>query len=88
MFFLDADRTIVAAKVEPASGFLLLGRETLFTLWPEYLVGEGADFYDVALDDQRFLMARSATKSDGSSGGARFILVVNWFTELRERMGN
>jgi len=88
LFFLDAGRNLVAAKVETASGFRVLGRETLFTLGPEYLVTEGADFYDVALDDQRFLMARSATESDGSSGGARFILVVNWFTELRERMGN
>lgn len=87
LFFLDAGRNLVAAKVETASGFRVLGRETLFTLGPEYLVTEGADFYDVAPDDQRFLMARSARESDGSSGGARFILVMNWFTELRDRMG-
>ena len=87
LFFLDAGRNLVTAKVETASGFRVLDRETLFTLGPEYLVSEGSDFYDVAPDDQRFLMARLATESDGSSGGARFILVLNWFTELRERMG-
>ena len=58
-----------------------MGRETLFTLGPEYQVAQGADFYDVAPGGQLFLMARLATESE-------FILVVNWFTELRERMGN
>ena len=32
-------------------------------------------------------MLRRVEASDDSSGDTRFILVENWFTELRERMG-
>ncbi len=87
LFFVDADRRLVAAEVETASGFGVLERETLFALGSEYFVIEGADFYDIAPDDQRFLMARLASGLWGSADD-RFILVTNWFEELKERVGN
>ena len=40
--------------------------------------------YDVTADGQRFVMLRLDTTQPASSG---VVLVVNWFTELHERMG-
>jgi len=87
LFFVDADRRLVAAEVETASGFGVLERETLFALGSDYFVIDGADFYDIAPDDQRFLMARLASGL-GGSGDDRFILVTNWFEELLEQVPN
>ena len=39
--------------------------------------------YDVAPDGERFLMVRGGWGSTGQT-----YLVVNWFEELRQRMGN
>ena len=40
-------------------------------------------------DDQRFLMLRLAVGAGGGGdGGTRYILVQNFFEELRERVGN
>jgi hypothetical protein len=47
----------------------------------------GSDFYDIGPDDEQFLMLRLPGASGDSGGEARFVLVENWFTELRERMG-
>jgi hypothetical protein len=37
--------------------------------------------------DERFLMLRP-TSNDGSALSEQLIVVTNWFTELRERVGN
>jgi hypothetical protein len=87
LFFIDAERGFVAAEVEADSVFRVLRSQTLFTLGPEYLFAEGTDFHDVGLDDQRFLMVRLGDGAGESASDPRFILVDNWFTELRERMG-
>ena len=51
--------------------------------------GAGGDFYDIAPDDQRFLMLRLALAPTGvDDGDTRFILVENWFEELRDLVGN
>ena len=42
--------------------------------------------YDVASDDQRFVFMRLVGGEEGDPG--RLILVQNWLTELRERLGN
>ena len=86
LFFVDANQRLVAAEIETTSGFTVLRSETLFAL-TEYFVVRGADFYDIAPDDQRFLMLRLSGGLGGSQD-TRFILVTNWFEELRERMGS
>ena len=63
------------------------GKETLFALGSEYFVIEGTDFYDIAPDDRQFLMVRSAVLGE-SCGDSRFILVENFFEELRHRVPN
>jgi len=47
---------------------------------------EGFDFYDVAPDDERFLMP--SPRADVESGGGSYILVQNFFEELKELVGN
>jgi hypothetical protein len=89
LFFVDADRRLVAAEVEADSEFRVLQRVTLFTFWSAYVLGEGIDFYDIA-DDGRFLHAprRLTTSGSGDDDGSTFIIVLNWFEELRQRLGN
>ena len=88
---MDADRRLIAAEVETDSGFRVVQRGTLFTVGPEYRLGGlsgRSDFYDIAPDDQRFLMGRFAGMAALSGDSRRFILVQNFFEELRERMAN
>ena len=89
LFFADAlGGSLIAAEVETASGFRVLQRETLFALGAQRLVLPGLDSYDVMPDDQRFLMVSGAPTSSGDDGVGRFILVQNFFEELRERVPN
>ncbi len=74
--------------ISAETAFRVLRRETLFTLGVEFAVLMGFNLYDIGPDDERFLMLRLSSASSGDSGGGgRFILVENWFTELRERLG-
>ena len=87
MFFVDAEGGLVAAEVEADSTFRVLRSETLFDT-SNYFVGNGVtERHDIGPDDERFLMLRVGTAGD-SSGDTRFVLVENWFTELRERLGS
>ena len=40
--------------------------------------------YDVTPDDERFIMIRQT----GETGAGEIIVVVNWFEELRQRVGS
>ena len=92
LFFVDAEGGLVAAEVEADSVFRVLRSQTLFDA-SEYLLLPGSDYHDIGPDDERFLMLRlgeggGGGDTDDDSGGSRFILVVNWFEELLERLGN
>ena len=91
LFFVDVEEgNLIAAQVETASGFRVLQRETLFALGAgaaRLRAAPGADFYDIAPDDQRFLMLRLALTVPGGAGETRFILVQNFFEVLKERVG-
>jgi len=86
LFFVDGEGGLVAAEVEADSVFRVLRSETLFDA-TGYALFEGTDYHDIGPDDERFLMLRLAQGSGDTGGDSRFILVVNWFTELRDRMG-
>ena len=83
LFFVDASRALVAAEIDTTSGLRVGERMALFEIPAGYLIAVNADFYDVAPGDQRFLMGSTL-----SSGGARFVLVLNFFEEFRQRVGN
>ena len=74
---------MVAAQIEATRDFRVVNQETLFTIPPEYYVSLGTDFYDVASDDQRFLMGRGL-----AARAQNLIMVTNFFEELKERVGN
>ena len=62
--------------------------ETLFTVGENYILQTGGNYYDIGPDDERFLMLRVAGTSGDTGGDGRFILVQNWFEELKERAPN
>ena len=77
---------MVVARFDPGSG-RILGRETLFTIPPEYAAFEADDFYDVSPDGERFLMVRPVPEG-GDEAKSRYILVQNFFEELKARVPN
>ena len=90
LFYVNGSLGLVAASIETDPGFRVLGQETLFTIPSGYLLGAGLNFYNVAPDDERFLMGRNY-QGDGAGdggGGPTLILVRNFFEELKERVGN
>jgi Tol biopolymer transport system component len=79
LFYVDGEGRLVAAEVEADSEFRVLSSRTLFPLTGAFWSATGSDFYDVAPDDQRFLMIRL---SGGAGADTRHILVLNFFAEL------
>ena len=51
----------------------------------DYLPRNGHPMYDMSPDDRRFVMLRMGNEG---AANAEAYLVVNWFEELRQRMGN
>ena len=88
LFYVDGDGALVAAQVETDPSFQVGSKESLFTLPSGYVAGVG-NYIHIAPDDQRFLIAR-AYRGDAQEGGApgRFILVQNFFEELKARVPN
>jgi eukaryotic-like serine/threonine-protein kinase len=87
IFFFNGNSEMVAARVEAEDAFRVLERSTLFTAPSTFLPGasqRGAVF-DVAADG-RFLMARHFLSDD--LAGTRWVLINNWFEELKDRVGN
>ena len=83
IFYLGPDRSLIAAEVEPgATSFTVRERRALFTVGPEFLIE--FDAFDVAPDDQRFLMARRVASAETPE----FVLVQNYFQELRRLAPN
>jgi Tol biopolymer transport system component len=89
LFFADpANFSLEVARFSAPSGtFRVEGLGTLFALPPgqfHFPSNGNNDFYDVAPDDERFLMARNF----GSSGSVSLVLVQNFFEELRRLVPN
>ncbi len=64
------------------STFTVEGAEVLFDA-SEFLGDNFHNAYDVTLDDQQFVMIKSA-----DAFGGDLILAINWFEELKEKMEN
>ena len=88
LFFLDQTRALVSARVETDSEFSVSRREKLFTLPPRIHSRNGdTRFFDVAIDDQRFLMGREREQFD-TDQVARTYLANNFLDELKRRVPN
>ncbi len=86
VFFRDGDGWMVAASFSADSVFVVESRERLFDASAFRPVNQWRG-YDLAPDDERFLMIRSVTRAEMSESLSPVILVLNWFTELEERLG-
>jgi serine/threonine-protein kinase len=84
LFYRNGADELVAAQVQADSVFSLDGQEILFSMAGFAPPSGRHQTYDVDTDDRRFVMFRI----DSGEGVSATYLVTNWFTELRERMGN
>jgi serine/threonine-protein kinase len=83
LFYVTGDEELVAARIESTDGFRITGRTPLFSMAP-YGQQSGITPFDISLDDQRFLMLRRAAMRDDAGGF--YILVENWFEELKAKV--
>jgi len=61
-------------------------RQVVLDNWPYYTGGNGRN-YDVSLDGQRFVVIREGS-AESQPGPLEIQVVLNWFEELKERMGS
>ena len=84
LFYRNGANELVAVQVSGNPTFVAGQREVLFSM-ADYLPSNGNPLYDVSPDDQRFVMLRFG---DDETAASEFVLVLNSFEELRQRMGN
>ncbi|MDT8341912.1 MAG: protein kinase, partial [Longimicrobiales bacterium] len=86
LFYVDGAGNMVAVAVDAVGGTFRSGRrETLFSVAERSLHAlPNYTTWDVAADDERFLMVQVGTAGDGAS---TLVVVQNFFRELRERVG-
>ena len=82
------NRSLVAARVERGPPFIVLSRDTVLAG-----IYQSAS-WDLHPDGDRMIVTRDITARDAAADAAdapleseRFVIVVNWFEELRQRMG-
>ena len=83
--FYRSGAAVMVVSIQTGSPFVAGSPAVVFER--PYLVGPGGRAYDIAPNGQRFLMLREG--ADGDSQNAppdRFIIVENWFEELRRRV--
>jgi serine/threonine-protein kinase len=83
LFYVDARRNMVAVSVAGGESPGLGDRRVLFILGPDVYLNDPEYYtpFDVAPDDERFLMVRLVGAAD--TGRANFMLMENWFEDLK-----
>ncbi|MDH5284234.1 MAG: protein kinase, partial [Gemmatimonadota bacterium] len=87
LFYVDAERNMMVVPV-PAAGPSQLGARTRLFKFGNGLFLSPNEWYtpfDVSPDDKRFIMVRTVTA--GSEAQSTFILVDNWFNEVKAKVG-
>jgi serine/threonine-protein kinase len=86
LFYIDPDSQMVAAQLQPGEDFAISERVVLFSIGPAILFRptEQYSLYDVAPDDQRFVMLQAVSLETSTP---ELILVQNWTEELAARVG-
>jgi len=87
IFYGSVSGEMVSARVDTSSGFRVLGTDALFQRQQTLAEALTNGWFDVAPDDQRFIMARPLTIG-GSSVEPELILIQNFFTELERLVPN
>jgi serine/threonine-protein kinase len=79
---------LMSAAYRADSTFVVESRTALFDFGENYIVRYTGRSYDVTADDQRFLAVRRTPSERSEATEQRStVLVQNWFTELRDRLG-
>ena len=85
LFFKNPARQLVAVTVRTVPTFVVVQRQALFTVDPGIANFLTMARYDVAPDDQRFLMFRPPVNGDSLPG---VTVVENFLEEVKARVGN
>ncbi|MGH7628341.1 MAG: TolB family protein [Gemmatimonadales bacterium] len=80
LFYLNGRQERVGTAVRPGAAFEVGQPKVLFPA-SSYILNPTYAIYDVAPDDRRFVMVRSAAATEETE----VILTQNWFQELRAR---
>jgi serine/threonine-protein kinase len=83
LFYRNRNNELVVATVQTTPTFALVSEQALFPAGA-YRLENNHRAYDVAADDQRFLMIRLG----GTGGSGELVLVENWFEDLKARVGS
>jgi hypothetical protein len=86
MGFCSTSNQMVSAAVTTQPAFAIREQHVLFTLPADVRLNPSRQFYDVSLDDRRFLMVRSGGALTANTDRAPLIVVDHWFEELKARM--
>jgi hypothetical protein len=83
---VDAERNMVVTPVQGGATLQLGTRRILFNLGDDLYLTASEHYtpFDLSPDDQRFLMARVVRRA--ADRARAFVLVENWFEELKARV--
>ena len=82
LFYQSLDQQLISVEVLPGSTFVPGERRALFSTQP-FLSLNSTPNYDIAPDDDRFVMIRPAA----DTGLGDIVVVENFFEELMARAG-
>ena len=86
LFFVDGERNMVVAPVQGGASLQFGARRILFNLGDDLYLPNSEHYtpFDLTSDDQRFVMARVVRR--GEAAERTFVLVENWFEELKAKV--
>jgi serine/threonine-protein kinase len=86
LFFVDGERNMVVAPVQGGAALQVGARRILFNLGDDLYLTDSEHYtpFDLSPDDQRFIMARVVRRA--ADRERTFVLVENWFEELKAKV--
>ncbi|HYW30143.1 MAG TPA: protein kinase [Gemmatimonas sp.] len=83
LYYRDGDQRLVAAQIAAGAPFRIAGEQVLFST-RDYLTDNRHRNYTVAPDDGTFYFVKSMAGQGAQSQG---VVTLNWFEELRQKVG-
>jgi Tol biopolymer transport system component len=86
LFFVNGNREMVVAPIGAGAQPQIGARKVLFRMRDELYLANQENYtpFDIALDGQRFMMARTVRTTAAKI--APLVVTENWFTELKQRV--
>ena len=83
--FYRAENKLMVTRVETGGTFDYTTPDTLFDLSSYEFPGSNRN-YDISPEGERFLFLKTAGNENASDSRPSFVVTLNWFEELRERV--